>query len=108
LSNVICVDNCPAYLLPNTFTPNGDGANEFFTPIVNRFVESVDFKVFNRWGNLLWETSDHEINWDGKDTTGKTVDDGVYYYSCDVFEKTVNGTIEQRDVLSGFIQVLKN
>lgn len=106
LSDVVCVDNCPIYILPNTFTPNGDGANEQFIPIENRFVETVDFKILNRWGNLIFETTDPTIQWDGRDLGGTLVDDGVYYYNCAVFEKTISGTIEQRDQLSGFIQVI--
>ncbi|MBL0099519.1 MAG: gliding motility-associated C-terminal domain-containing protein [Saprospiraceae bacterium] len=62
LSNSVCVDNCPFYELPNTFTPNGDGFNDVFKPKVNLFVYQIDLKVFNQWGNLVFETQDPDIN----------------------------------------------
>ena len=54
LSNVVCVDNCSDYNLPNAFTPNGDGFNDLFTPILPyRFIDHVDMKIFDRWGSLV-------------------------------------------------------
>ncbi|MBK8516319.1 MAG: gliding motility-associated C-terminal domain-containing protein [Saprospiraceae bacterium] len=51
-SAVVCIDNCPFYSLPNTFTPNGDGKNDLFRPRVNLFIERIDMKVYNQWG--IW------------------------------------------------------
>ncbi len=81
LSNVVCIDNCPYYVLPNAFTPNGDGANDKFTPFKPyRFVPKIEMKIFNRWGELVFKTEDPEINWDGNDLNGKPVNEGVYVY----------------------------
>jgi gliding motility-associated-like protein len=92
-TNRVCIDNCPHYDLPNTFTPNGDTINEYFTPVCPiRFVTRVEFKVFNRWGDKIFETTDPMLKWDGKDQkTGKEVSDGVYYYSGYYFEQTLRG-----------------
>lgn len=94
---VFCIDNCPFYDLPNTFTPNGDGQNDLFHPIrPYRFVESVEFKIYNRWGDLVFETNDPEINWDGKDQkTGKLLNDGVYLYGGYYFEKRLGGAVRK-------------
>ena len=63
-----CVDNCPLYELPNVFTPNNDGQNDEYTPFLPfRFVERIDIKIFNNWGNLVFETTDPFIRWEGKD-----------------------------------------
>ena len=40
----MCVDNCPEYELPNVITINGDGVNDFFKPIKNKFIKSIDLK----------------------------------------------------------------
>jgi gliding motility-associated-like protein len=85
-----CVDNCPRYELPNTFSPNGDGINDFFVPFPYAFIESVDFKVYNRWGNLLFSSTQPLIEWDGR-YSGALLPDGVYYYICAVNEIRLDG-----------------
>lgn len=105
--DTICVDNCPEYELPNVFTPNGDGANDLFTPILPyRFIKDVDMEIFDRWGVEVLHTLDPMINWNGKmHNTGADCSDGVYFYICRVHEIHING-IQTRD-LKGFIQLLK-
>lgn len=104
-SNIVCVDNCPIYELPNAFTPNGDGQNDLFTPFPYCFIERVDFKVFNRWGELVFETQDADINWNGANRRGQILPDGTYFYSCEVFEQRVMGIVPRPEILSGFIQL---
>lgn len=106
-SNQVCVDNCPNYILPNTFTPNGDGSNDLFRPRLNLFIGSIDLKVYNQWGNLVFQTTDPAINWDGTTSSGKQLSDGTYYYSCIVFEKRVTGTREAKNPLTGFIHIIR-
>lgn len=83
-SAVVQTENCPFYELPNVFTPNADGANDFFRPCLPyRFVSSVDFKVFNRWGQMVFETNNPEIMWDGTDqNNAKLLAEDVYFYTC--------------------------
>jgi len=107
LSNIVCVDNCPLYELPNTFTPNGDGANELFVPRINRFIASVNMTVYNEWGNKVWSTNDPALNWDGKTSTGFELPDGVYYYTCTVFERRVEGIVESGSLLKGHINIFR-
>jgi gliding motility-associated-like protein len=100
----VCVDNCIDYLLPNVFTPNGDGINDFFRPSNYAFVEKVDMKIYNRWGVLVYQTQNPDINWDGKRlNTDQIVPPGVYYYVCDVYENRLTG-LEIRN-LAGFVYV---
>ncbi|MCZ2100006.1 MAG: gliding motility-associated C-terminal domain-containing protein [Chitinophagales bacterium] len=108
LSEKICVDSCPFYELPNTFTPNGDGHNDIFKPTKNIFIHRIDFKVYNQWGNLVFETTDPEINWDGSTLNNKPLADGTYYYTCEVFENRVSGVEVSDKPLSGFIHLLRN
>lgn len=109
LSNKVCVDNCPLYELPNAFTPNGDGQNDLYTPIIPyRFVEQIDMKIYNRWGNLVFETKNPDINWNGNDyKTNKPLYTGVYYYICDVYYLTVNGIQKIPKPLSGYIHLFR-
>lgn len=102
-SDVVCVNNCPIFELPNAFTPNGDGQNDMFIPFRSRFIESIDFKVFNRWGQVVFTTSDPMINWNGKNTGGKDLSDGVYYYTCQAFEDQSAVPI----FLSGYIELIR-
>ncbi len=106
-SNEVCIDNCPAYELPNTFTPNGDISNDLFVPRVNRFIDEIDLKVYNRWGNLVYETTDPSINWDGNTSGGAQLAEGVYYYTCRVVESRVFGSGEQQRLLRGNITIIR-
>ena len=107
-SNVVCVDNCPDYVLPNVFTPNNDGQNDLFTPFLPfHFIDRVDFKAYNRWGGLVFETSDPMLNWDGTGLNGQELAEGVYFYVCDVYEITVNGVLPSKQVLSGYIHLIR-
>ncbi|MFC2152566.1 gliding motility-associated C-terminal domain-containing protein, partial [Bacteroidota bacterium] len=105
VSFIQCVDNCSYYKLPNVFTPNGDGINDRFiaeNPL--DYVKTVDMRIFNRWGELVYKTDNPLINWDGKiQNTNKIVSPGVYYYICDVWEPRISG-LEVRNIV-GFIHV---
>lgn len=58
------VKNVEIYV-PNAFTPNGDGINDFLRPHLRGIKELHYFKVFNRWGQLLFEKRSDDIGWDG-------------------------------------------
>jgi gliding motility-associated-like protein len=105
-SSEVCVTNCPIYDLPNAFTPNGDGQNDFFIPRGRCFVERVDFQVFNRWGQLVFETTDPAINWDGTNLNGDRLASGTYYYIGQVFEQRLDGVTLAPEPLSGFIELI--
>jgi gliding motility-associated-like protein len=56
---------CPNILfVPTAFSPNGDGLNDFFKPI-GYDVADLRMNVYNRWGELLFETNDIDAGWDG-------------------------------------------
>ena len=107
LSNIVCVDNCPEYELPNTFTPNNDGANDLFVPRINRFISAVDFTVYNEWGNKVFSTNDPEINWSGVDFNNRELSEGTYYYTCSVLEQRVSGNIQSSEILKGYIHLIR-
>lgn len=106
-SNVVCNDNCPYYELPNVITPNGDGFNDVFRPIdCPLFVDQVKFRVFNRWGKLVYDRQDDVfINWRGVDNNGNELPAGMYYYEAELNEVRLAG--DQTRVLKGWIQLLR-
>ena len=67
----------PRVELPNMFSPNQDGINDLFMPRYT-YVEWVEWAVYSRWGQKVFETSDPTLGWDGK-FQGRDVSDGVYF-----------------------------
>ncbi|MBV9963123.1 MAG: gliding motility-associated C-terminal domain-containing protein [Parafilimonas sp.] len=52
--------------VPSAFTPNGDGLNDYLYPLNAYKADNLDFKVYNRWGQLVFETKDWTRKWDGR------------------------------------------
>jgi gliding motility-associated-like protein len=104
-----CVEDCPDYELPTAFTPNGDGKNDIYTPIIPyQLVLKVDMKIYNRWGNLVFETTDPNINWDGTDmNSGKTLETAVFFYVCKLFINSLEGLREVEKPLDGYIHLYR-
>ena len=101
-----CPNPCELeYELPNSFSPNGDGKNDIFIPLKNSGVIKVKFTVFNRWGEKLYSTENPAINWNGFDSNGKNLNDGVYYYTCVLqgFLQNNKTSVEER---KGYIQII--
>jgi gliding motility-associated-like protein len=51
--------------MPNAFSPNGDGLNDRLRPIWRGIAQVRYFRVFNRYGQVIFETSDPQVGWDG-------------------------------------------
>jgi gliding motility-associated-like protein len=70
------------FYVPNTFTPNGDGANEEFIPVINDVIDPMSYKllIFNRWGELIFESQNKDYGWDGTygQNGGFNCQDGTY------------------------------
>jgi len=106
VSNEVCVTNCPVYELPNVFTPNGDGANDLLRPRVFCFVERIELKMFNRWGQLVFQTADPALNWDGTNLSGEALPSGTYYYVAQVYERRLNGVVPSAGKISGYVELI--
>ncbi len=70
--------NPKSLFIPNAFTPNRDGLNDVFRAYGSS-IQEIDLRVFNQWGQQLWETHDHEQGWDGT-YNGHDQPVGVYIY----------------------------
>lgn len=64
--------------LPSAFSPNGDGLNDLFRPTLVNY-EQFEMEIYNRWGELLFKSTDASIGWDGT-YKGEVVPNGVYTY----------------------------
>ncbi len=73
------VYNGPTYYVPNTFTPNGDGLNDIFRAIPVGIANTTYFSVFNRYGELMFETNQWLKGWDGT-FKGKPQPNGTYVW----------------------------
>jgi len=93
-SNISCTYQIPRVFIPNTFTPDGDNLNSTFKPSMV-FVEKEDycFKIFDRWGFLVFETNDITQGWNGK-CGNSPCETGLYVYYLKY--KTFDGTINER------------
>jgi gliding motility-associated-like protein len=77
---IICED--PYVFIPNAFSPNGDNNNDVLF-VRGLFIEIMIFRVFDRWGEMVFESSDPAIGWDGT-FRDKKLDPDVYDYYLDV------------------------
>lgn len=73
----------PCYIpfdVPNVFTPNGDGFNDTFIPITTFDYEQFFIEIYNRWGKLVYESTNPFFSWDGRALNGELCPGGVYFY----------------------------
>jgi gliding motility-associated-like protein len=81
-SIIVSVKQCMSGLyIPTAFTPNGDGKNDVFRPLLFGNVKHFLFTVYNRWGQIVYQTSELQKGWDGK-LTGKPQDTNVFIWTC--------------------------
>ena len=94
------IDVTPEINIPNIFSPNGDGVNDFLD-ISNFGLSEISFCIFNRWGIKVFETNKVGDKWDGRTTSGISCNDGTYFYVLKAKDDKTNYD------LKGFIQLLR-
>jgi gliding motility-associated-like protein len=99
-SNTVCVYLKPQINIPEAFTPNDDGTNDIFNAVFTFLPTDYEMKIFNRWGNIIFRTTDPEEGWDGKQSNGASAPTGTYIYyikidvpGSDSFERRGNVTV---------------
>ncbi len=97
-------------LIPGGFSPNRDGINDLFV-VGNTINYNIKLEVFNRWGNLVYESKGYyQNNWDGTNNQSnsfmnESILDGTYYYIIQVFDK-VTGQLVEKPI--GFITIKRD
>ena len=76
--NIQVYYNC-RIAVPSAFTPNGDGLNDYLYPLDAYKADDLIFRVYNRWGQLVFETKDRTKKWDGR-INGYPQDAGTYVW----------------------------
>jgi len=75
-------------IVPNAFTPNGDGKNEIFRAQFGENLIEFSMKIYNRWGQLVFESTSRSTGWDGR-IDSKTASAGTYIWAIEY--KTIDG-----------------
>jgi len=115
ISDFGCIDSTQVFIpfdeqeifyVPNTFTPDGDNFNQIFTPVFYSGFDPYNFEmlIFNRWGELIFETHDSEKGWDGSyGLSGADAQDGVYTWKI-IYK---NPETDERKIVVGHVTLLR-
>ena len=100
----ITVEEPLIYYVPNTFTPDGDQYNQTFKPIFTSGYDPYNFTIliFNRWGEIIWESHDDKIGWDGT-YGGQVMADGLYSWKI-TYQLSAD---DEPRVISGLVNLLR-
>ena len=105
-TTTVTVSRCPQliYYIPNTFTPDGNQYNQTWRPVFTSGFDPAEFRltVYNRWGQLVWESYNHTASWDGT-YDNRYVPDGVYTYKVWFGDKESDAHYE----LTGHVTLLR-
>ncbi len=96
----------PPFEMPNAFTPNGDGVNEEIRPRGGNVVE-YEYRVYNRWGELVFQTNDPQEGWDGTNQNGKPQPIGTYVYYIQAIVIKNETQKEEKKTLKGNITLIR-
>ena len=104
-SLIVNVQDVIIFYAPNIFTPDGDDFNETWKPVFFSGYDPFDFHllIYNRWGEVIWESYNADAGWNGHYGNGGLVDDGTYIWQLD-FKETMS---DKRHQHSGHVTVLK-
>ena len=92
------IEDCEVAIdYPNIFTPNRDGKNDSFVPIIYKGIEEAELKIYNRWGGLVYNTKKPLSGWEAF-----SVSDGVYYWYCRYTDRNQN-----MGELKGWVQLIR-
>ena len=89
------------FVVPNAFTPNGDGKNDFFKPVFIDAPVKYTIHIYDRWGAMVYESSDVNAGWDGT-FKGKPQPSGTFIYYIQY-----NYTGQKTQGLEGAFQLLR-
>jgi gliding motility-associated-like protein len=95
------------YYIPNSFTPDGDKYNQIFKPVFSTGIstEQYEMLIFNRWGEIMFESNNIYIGWDGSyGVEGLDCPSGTYTYKIKL---TLNGGLQEQVIVTGHVNLLR-
>jgi gliding motility-associated-like protein len=95
------------YYIPNSFTPDGDKYNQIFKPVASTGISSDGYEmlIFNRWGEIMFESKNINVGWDGSyGTEGLDCPSGTYTYKISF---TLIGGLQEKSIVTGHVNLLR-
>ena len=87
------------WAMPEGISPNGDGQNDYFVIKGIEAYPNNELTIYNRWGNIVYQKNNYENEWEGENTGGDPLPDGVYFA---VFRPTLSPGSEP---LTGYVDL---
>lgn len=82
----------PGIYVPNAFSPNDDNVNDFFRPNFVQVPQNYSLKIFNRWGDMIYSSTNLDPGWDGR-VNGRLEPNGVFIYLIETDTELLTGTV---------------
>lgn len=83
--------------IPNIFSPNGDGRNDFFRPLISAKAAIIDMKIYNRWGQKVYDNDSNDQGWNGQLNSSNMPTD-VYVYQVIIEQPNGQRIMKEGDV----------
>lgn len=101
-SIIVQIASCEGELeMPNIFTPNNDGYNDYFTPVIKNDLKIISFRIFNRWGTMVFSSKNLEVEWDGTCNSEECAE-GIYFWIAEF-----TSVSDEMSSKKGFVHLLK-
>lgn len=101
--NILTVNSDIIFYAPNVFTPDGDEHNQTWQFYVNGIdIYNFELQIFNRWGEMIWESHDPQVAWDGT-YNGNILPDGIYTWRASVKDIYT----DEKRAFGGFITLVR-
>jgi gliding motility-associated-like protein len=97
----IIFENCECVFIPNSFTPNNDGLNDYFYSVGRCDFSEYNLSIFNRWGEKIFESKSPGIYWDGR-YKEEYSSEGVYVYELSYVSDNTSETVKRYGHVSLF------
>jgi len=104
-SKILVINDDLLWFIPNSFSPNGDGINDLWKPVGNQVdLSAYSCKIYDRWGRLVFQTSDIDQPWNGSNENSEFFSDAdIYTYVLEI----TSSTTEEKFELTGFITLIR-